>query len=389
MERSNEKALKIIEHQYSSFINLQDKWDFFRGLAEYTKTLQEMAQTKPLVEILEKQRQIARNVYEQMNTDAMIELTKSAHKLTSIAMRLLKPYQPFVEQTEEIAKKYGPIAKAVQEVQDRMAGRVLSSNPLYAFDSDLFDIARSVKASGNEEAIKEFENNKKRNHNIYGNYTFSPTYEKSSDEEVRVGRKEQVEPWGAWHQLPLVKKLVFEPDETTIEFKTELGKNPSLQFAWLNFIGVLGEMEKIRSGEISDKDVVIFRIKDYKSYVQRVHTFVTTELLKMETEEVTLDFDDTKSLLHFAGETIKISKNIQSAPHDLLRTIFKDRAKVWNTDEVIEDWHYYLADEKIPKNKVYQAGKAVNRIVAQDTKIKDFLEVSTKAISINKKYLKP
>jgi hypothetical protein len=36
-----------------------------------------------------------------------------------------------------------------------------------------------------------------------------------------------------------------------------------------------------------------------------------------------------------------------------------------------------------------QAGKAVNRTIAQETKVKDFLNITTKAISINSKYLKP
>lgn len=99
-------------------------------------------------------------------------------------------------------------------------------------------------------------------------------------------------------------------------------------------------------------------------------------------------FDEKNSVLHLAGKAIKISKNVQSDPHDLLRTLSLNQNKVWSTDEIIDDWKY-LPGEKPVKNKVYQAGKAVNRIVAQETKIKDFLKVSTKEVAINKKYLKP
>ena len=386
-EKSNEKALKIVEQQYASFINLQDNWDFFRGLAEYTKTVQEMAQTKPLIEALEIQRKMARKTYELMNTEAMKELAKSAKRLTSIAESVLKQYEPLIKQTEEVAKKYEPVIKAVQEVHDRMAGRVLSSNPLYAFNSDLFDVARHLRASGHEEAVKEFENNKKRNHNIYGNYTFSPIYEKKDDEERRVERKEQVEPWGAWHQLPIVKRLVFEPDEMRVEFKAEVDKDHSLHFTWLNFLGVAGEMERVRKGKISDNDIVFFRVKDFRSYAQRVHSFIATELLKTDTEEAKLDFDDKQSILYFNGKTITISKGAENDAHELLRTVFKNKSKVWSKDEVLDDWHLEVGNIT-PKNKVYHAGKAVNRIVAQETQIKDFLVVSTKTITINKKYLK-
>ncbi len=127
-------------------------------------------------------------------------------------------------------------------------------------------------------------------------------------------------------------------------------------------------------------------------YTQKLHNDIIENL---ETEqknedrhtEKELAFDSDKSILYFLDEAIVISNNAQSSAHDLLRPIFKDKPQLWNTDEIFDDWHYYLPDEKPPKNKVYQAGKAVNRIVAQDTKIKDFLDISTKTVSINKKYI--
>lgn len=217
MERSDEKALRIVEQQYNSFINLQDSWDFFRGLAEYTRTVREMTQTKPFIRALETQREMARKTYELMNSKAMKELTQSANKLIPIAEKVIKQYEPIIKQTQEIAEKYQPVIRAVQEVHDRMAGRILSSNPLYAFDSDLFDVARHLKASGHEEAVEPFVDNKKKNHNIYGNFTFSPTYEVIDEEERKLERKQQVEPWGAWERLPLVERLVFEPEELKAE----------------------------------------------------------------------------------------------------------------------------------------------------------------------------
>lgn len=125
-------------------------------------------------------------------------------------------------------------------------------------------------------------------------------------------------------------------------------------------------------------------------YAQKLHNDIIEKLeTKPENEEKSeLNFDSEKSILHIQNKAITISKNAQSSAHDLLRTIFKNKTKVWNTDEVIDDWHYYLPDEKPPKNKVYQAGLSVNRIIAQDTNIKDFLDISTKSVSINTKYLK-
>lgn len=122
--------------------------------------------------------------------------------------------------------------------------------------------------------------------------------------------------------------------------------------------------------------------------LHRVKNFLDNEAEKNNEQKLT--FDDVKSILYFAGEEIIISKRAENDAHELLRIIFKDKAKignVWNNDEILDEWKVCLNKERIPKNKVYHAGKAVNRIIAQETKIKDFLIVTTKTIVINKKYL--
>jgi len=387
-KEQNDKVLQILEQQYQSFINLEDRWDFFRGLAEYTKTLQEMTQTKPFIEVLEAQRKATVMVYEQMNTEAMKEFVKSAQKIIPIAQNILKSQEPLIKQNKELSEKFKPIVEAIQEVHNRLSGNISSSDPLSAFDRDLFAMARTIKENGYEKAIKEFENNKKRHNNIYGNYTFSPSYEKIDEEEKKIQRKEQVEPWGAWHQLPIVKRLVFEPEEIKSEFRAEVDKDNSLEWTWLNFLGVASEMERIRKGEVSDNEVYYFHVKDFKNYVQRVHTYITKELLKIEIQENILDFDDKQSILFFMGESIKISSRAESDPHELLRTIFKDRSKLWSNDEILDDWEVVIEKNDNSVMKVYQAGKAVNRIIAQETKIKDFLILTTKNTRINEKYLK-
>ena len=401
MEKSNEKALKIIERQYDSFINVPDQWDFFRGLADYVKTVQEMTLTKPYIEALETQRAIARQSFELMNTGAMQELKKSAEKMQEVAQEVAKHYEPMLKiaeearkqaepmfkAIEEARKQYEPIANAVKEVQDQLTGKMWCSNPIFHLDRSLFDIARHVKSAGFADKIKEFEDPNKKTKNIYGDYTFSPTAERISDEERRLERLEQVEPWGAWHQLPLIRRFVYEPEKYVEECRAEVKENPELTFTFYNFMGISGEMETIRSGKASQNDVVFFKVKDFRSFAQRFHNYITTELVKAETDKK-LEYDDKQSTLYFADETIKIAKRAQSDAHDLLRIVFKDRSKLWNNDEILEELKFNLTKSKVPKNKVYQAGQAVNRIIAQETKIKDFLTLTTKTVAINKKYLK-
>ncbi len=99
-----------------------------------------------------------------------------------------------------------------------------------------------------------------------------------------------------------------------------------------------------------------------------------------------ISFNNKTRELHFMGKNIIIAKKEESDPHKLIKTLFKDISKNWNNDEILEDWGYSF-DEDIKKNKAYQAGLRVNEIIAQETTIKDFLNVSTKSIKINEKYL--
>lgn len=400
-----EKTLKIIEKQYTSFIDQQNNWDFFRGLAEYIKTLQETMQTKPILEAFEKQREMARKTYEMMNTDAMKELRKSAERMTKIAQEVVEKNRPMLENAQKIAKEvaeqrtlalseiekyqnqYDHIANAVKEVQDHLNGRILSSRPLDALSNGLFDVARQVKASGNEEVIKEFEDENRKIKNIYGNYTFSPIYEKISDEEVRVERKEEVEPWGAWWHLPLVKKLVYEPEETKESLQKEVEADRSLQWIWLNFAGVYVEMEKIRKGEKSDKDATIFNMKDFRSYAQRVHTFIATELLKTENEDTKgySDFDNGTSTLTINGQKVKFRKHTEQ--YHTLRIIFEDKK------ELKKEWFFSEIGEKMDKYKDYKDKdfhnyvSAIKKRIAVETGIKDFFETTNQSLKINNKYL--
>jgi hypothetical protein len=70
---------------------------------------------------------------------------------------------------------------------------------------------------------------------------------------------------------------------------------------------------------------------------------------------------------------------------DLLNTLFKEPEKNWSNDEIYEDWGE--GDFKEKTNKFYTAGYEINRAIAVETTIKDFLILSTKEIRINEKYL--
>lgn len=308
MEKSNEKALTILGQQYSGLMNQTENWEFFRGLAEYVKTVESLTQTKGFIEALQKQSEISRKVYEQFNSRAFQELAWSGARMAEIA--------------EKFAKQYEPIMKAVQEMQKHINGTILSTNRLQSIEHSIFDVARKFKESGLADAIKKFEDNQRRIQNIYGNYTFSQAYEKLPEEKEKLERIEQIEPWGAWQNLPLVKQVVYEPDEVIEEVKEKAETDPNQKWLLFNLKGVVGEMEAIRTGKASDEDVVFFKVKEYKSYLQRFHNYITAELLKLSDVPSVLAFNPVSSILNFQGREILIAKSKNTDPHYLLQTLF-------------------------------------------------------------------
>lgn len=97
-------------------------------------------------------------------------------------------------------------------------------------------------------------------------------------------------------------------------------------------------------------------------------------------------FDDENCKLNFMGKDIIISNKQDGDAYMLLKTIFRDKNQYWNIDDIANDWGYDSVKD-MPKNKIYQAGMKVNATIAQETTIKDFLDVTTKSVKINEKYL--
>ena len=96
-------------------------------------------------------------------------------------------------------------------------------------------------------------------------------------------------------------------------------------------------------------------------------------------------------LLKFAGQEIELAKKGKETDAVLLlETLIKVEDDEWKfNDEILNEWGYTEADVKrLPKNKVYFAGKKINTAVALKTQIEDFIECSTSKARINPKYKK-
>ena len=254
-----------------------DHWEVFRSVAEYAKTLEALMPTKSIVAALEAQRAAEREVFDQLNTQAFQELTKSMAIVSEVA--------------QEIANQNKAVFDALKHMDDIAHGIIFSSHPLLTIDRSLLDVAVLMKNTGHGEALKEFENPNKKIKNIRGDYTFSPTLEKLDKEEERLNRKEQIEAYGAWEKLELIKKVIYEPEKLNKETVNEIKNHPILS---KEFQGKedevvnlkVQEMEQIRLGKDDIYVTPDFDINAVKGYVKRVHTYTTTEIILITDDKI-------------------------------------------------------------------------------------------------------
>lgn len=104
---------------------------------------------------------------------------------------------------------------------------------------------------------------------------------------------------------------------------------------------------------------------------------------KQKFKEDILKFED--GILYFHGKTFNMSnKSIQM---DLLNALFEDTKthKIWHNDELWD--HFGEEYDKKKRLKFYQAADRINKMIAVDTGVKDFLQPTTKQVSINPNYL--
>ena len=374
-KRNNENTLKLLEEYYKSAKEQKDAWDFFLNTAEYVRFVQQNSNFAEAIRQLEEQQKRAYEIFHKIDNRAIKELENATKTITETIKRLNINLEP--------------VNNVIKELEGYYAGLILSSvSKAHKLDTYLFDIARHLKASGFENIIQQFVDEQKKIKNIYGNFTFSQTLPLRDEAERELGMKRETEIWGAWEIFPFISRIFF--DEVNLEKELVEAKNQNDKMAkWtlMNYIGVRTELGTMRAHKKSDSELVFFRVSDFKNKLDRIHKYLITELLSGDEEQQRLDFDDKRSILYFLGEKITIAKRAENDAHELLRVIFQNRHKIWNNDEILDKWLFNRIKPNTPKNKVYQAGKAVNRIVAQETTIKNFLDISTKTVAINKKYL--
>ncbi|MFH1564326.1 MAG: hypothetical protein ABIC82_00550 [bacterium] len=382
-------TIELLEKQYQSFINQKRDWNFFLGLADYVKFINE---TPELHLLLEKTKECKLKQIETINKlekEAIAELLKTKKEI-------LKKIR-----NNKITKQGLP--EALLKLEDFENGKIYPNH----YKSSRLD-------EGLKNLIKILSDSEEDFNKNYPRYGLSAKLLKRMIKSSELHKKKETELWGAYEKIQFVFKIIHSGEK----YLYTLEKDPDRYDEYLGFIK---EMETIKndgerpflsllpSPKKEENRFFDYREKEFKKdnynlYATRIHNYLIQKLgLKQKTkikkfnkkilkDKTKIDINtkiDAKTkyinrVLYFRNKEI----DFRNKPNqqELLATLFKEPTKNWFYDEIYEEW----GETDIIKNgwkKLYTAGNSINKAVAIETGVKDFIIKNTKQIQINSNYV--
>ena len=145
----------------------------------------------------------------------------------------------------------------------------------------------------------------------------------------------------------------------------------------------------------SDKDGVWAALSDpeIKDKNGSPYIFSTTGTQIEPEEKTTTNLG--KGVLCIKGKEVRVGTKSGAETNSLmlLKTLMKEPERPWFKDEIYEDWEngnpIYKEDlDKVPQNRLYNAARALNVTILEQSGVKDFIEFDTKKFQINQRYLR-
>lgn len=364
----------ILTERYRAFENVNKGWGFFIYLNGYIQYIYKTQDIKGIIDKIENDKKGEYKKYRRLKNTTFKEIMDSKKELLQIIKK-----NKFKEES----------LKALQELRSFEEGSIwMSGLQIENYNKILSSIANELSQKGYCELIDKFIVNCTGINNIYvdENLMFSKTYNEFFKEKERINFIKKDKIWYCWYCLRFIPeisnsdKIGFENVITDI--KEEISEE-DVDYV-VNF-GMINAKQKTSNYAFEPNTSEGFEedIKIYKDYAKRLHLYILEELsiLKTNTKEEKVVYND--GTLFFKGAEFDFNnKPIQK---DLLNTLFKKPKCKWTNDEIWEDWGEN--DFKAKTLKFYTASDEINKTIALDTGIRDFLIKSTKQIQINPKYL--
>lgn len=369
---NKENALKILEMHYKTLKEQKDAWNFFLSTAEYIKFIQQDNNFTESIRKLGEQQKRAYEEFNQIDQKAIEELKNAEETI--------------IEDIKRLNINLEPVNNAIRELQAYNAGGIISSvSKVHKLDEYLFNIARFLKENGFENIVQSFIDEQKKIKNIYGNFTFSKTLPLRDNAEKELDIKRKTELWGAWEDLPFIRRIFFEEVDLNKEFDDASRKDNHKKLELLSYLGVKHELGSIRDRRKNEDDFVFFKVPDFRNKVDRIHKYLVLELLSKEkASPCVLEFDLDKSLLVVDGQEVKIQKF--SDQYNTLKIIFDNPNGLRDERFFSDISEKYDHSGCLPDKKFYNAIYQVN-LKLKSKGIEDVFIATRQSVKINQEYL--
>jgi hypothetical protein len=408
MSTENDYLIKQLERRYNSLANL-DVRGFFIGLADYVKFVIEKPKLISIVDtyILEEKRKDTKK-FEDLKNKAKEDLVRFGNEL----LKEIERAKVVLSTNKEASQLKDLILKF------RQLENFKSETDVDVFVKILVDIIKLLRKNGVKNIpwlTKKFPHinfiKKEEEINFLPDSYFEYALERSYYKDLQSKTL-----WGAWAELYSIyvatyKRKVWEkgrfPFEQIEKHTDEIKVFKALKLLDEIFQPKLVEIldkRELESLELihrslgrklelenltEEKKDSLLKAK-YLSYLTLVHNYFIQELSKRQIKKsckrtkYKISFSED-GILNFQGKSIQFQ--IDTDPYYLLKTIFKNPTKIWNYDEIADDWGLSY-EEKPPWKRFYNAGYQVNTKIAKETTVKDFLKLTKKTVNINQKYLR-
>ncbi len=303
-------VIEILEKQYQSFINQERDWNFFLGLADYVKFINECPDSKQALTKVKESKSKEIEIIDKLEKEAVIELQKIKREL----LKIIK--------TENFTCEGLP--EALLKLEDYEKGKI---DPNHYKSSRLDEGLRNLIKVIAEKEGKKYDEELVKKHPLL-KHSLSKKLLVRMGKSWELGEKRETELWGAYDKLKLVYRTIHnkEGEQNLIE-EMEIIKNDGERYTF-----------SLPSSKRDFSSSTDFRIKEfkkdnYKLYATRIHNFLIQKL-NLEQEAKTDRFNEevlkTQQLLDKLERDIKKKAKEQ----EQFEIKVKDR-QIWINDYLL------------------------------------------------------
>ncbi|MBU2539573.1 hypothetical protein KJ786_00195 [Patescibacteria group bacterium] len=248
-----------LERHYRAFIDQQNEWGFFLGLAYYVNFILETPETDKITDLLLKERR------------------NEEKKIKDLGDEVLKEVEPVIKdlirKIQNAKISYPALDNEIKDYEGYKNKTIKGSEPPpVCFGRILHNTIRSLSENGHKELVKDYIR-EERGILYTDKHKFSKKLYAYNLARKKYDEKLEITFWGFWDYISFAYLAVLKADETLENLRREKAD----WFTISNLVGYFGEMKTIKDGDIRDL-IVEFKREKYEPYATNLHNYLLKEL---------------------------------------------------------------------------------------------------------------